>query len=150
MIGAALPPVVRQLIPYLALGHGLFNLLVFGLLLRQGWLGLAIRQARRNGMPAPLETIRRHRRAGPVAAFLGAAGFVAGMLLVLFDKGRLVEYPLHFSGGGAIMLTLCVLYLLSRRIKGGDSPYRTPHATLGLLLLVFYLVQAVLGLGILL
>jgi len=150
MIGGALPPGVRQLIPYLALGHGLFNLLVFGLLLRQGWLGLVVRRTRRNGMPQPLETIRRHRRAGPVAVLVGAAGFVAGTLLVLLDKGRLVEYPLHFSVGGVIVLVLFGLYFLSRRIKGADSPYRIPHASLGLLLLILYVIQAVLGLGILL
>lgn len=150
MTGEALPLWARQLIPYLALGHGLFNLLVFGLFIRQGWLGLAIRKARRNGMPPPLAAIRSHRRTGPVAALLGGTGFLAGIVLVFFDKGRLLEYPLHLLVGGVIVLTLGGLYALSRRIKGADSPYRTPHACLGLLLLVLYLGQCFLGLGILL
>jgi hypothetical protein len=150
MIGEALPLLARQLIPYLALGHGLFNLLVFGLFVRQGWLGLAIRRARQNGTPPPLTAIRNHRRTGPLAALLGGAGFLAGIVLVIFDKGKLVAYPLHLSVGSVIVLTLGGLYALSRRIKGADSPYRTSHARLGLLLLCLYLVQGFLGLGILL
>jgi hypothetical protein len=150
MIGEALPFWARQLVPYLALGHGLFNLLVFGLFVRQGWLGLGIRQARRSGAPPPVAAIRSHRRTGPWAAMLAGLGFLAGTILVLFDKGHLIGYPLHFAVGSMIVLVLFVLYSLSRRITGTDSPYRTPHARLGVLLLGLYLVQAVLGLGILL
>lgn len=150
MIGEALPTWARQLIPYLALGHGLFNLSVFGLFIRQGWLGLGIRRARRNGAPPPVAAIRSHRRAGPWAAMLGGLGFVAGITLVFFDKGDLLEYPLHLAVGSMIVVVLFVLYSLSRRITGADSPYRTPHACLGVLLLGLYLVQAILGLGILL
>lgn len=150
MSGDTLPLWARQLIPYLALGHGIFNLLVFGIFIRQGWLGLAIRQARQNGTSPPQKAIRNHRRSGPVAALLGGVGFLAGIILVLFDKGRLVEYPLHLGVGSVIVLTLGGLYALSRRIKEAESPYRTPHACLGLLLLGLYLVQCFLGLGILL
>ena len=150
MIGEALPQWARQLVPYLALGHGLFNLLVFGLFIRQGWLGRIIRKARLNEAPRPVAAIRKHRQTGPLAAMLGGMGFLAGITLVLFDKGRLVEYPLHFANGGIIVLALCALYALSRRITGADSPYRTPHAGLGILLLILYLAQAFLGLGILL
>ena len=150
MIGAALPPWARHLIPYLALGHGLFNLLVFGLFVRQGWLGLAIRQARQGGRPLPLAAIRSHRRLGPVAAMLGGLGFLAGNTLVFLDKGRLIEYPPHFAVGSLIVLVLSALYTLSRQITSADSPYRTPHASLGLALLGLYLVQVILGLGILL
>lgn len=150
MIGAALPPWARQLIPYLAMGHGLFNLSVFGLFIRQGWLGLAIRRARQSGRPLPLAAIRSHRRLGPLAALLGGLGFLAGNTVVLLDKGRLFEYPPHFAVGSLIVLVLSALYTLSRRITGADSPYRTPHASLGLVLLGLYLVQAILGLGILL
>lgn len=150
MVGQGLPVWVRHLIPYLALGHGLFNLLVFGIFIRQAWLGLAIRKARRTGTPPPMDAVRSHRRIGPVAALLGCAGFGAGIVLVFLDKGRLVEYPLHLLVGGVIVLTLGGLYALSRRIKEADSPYRTPHACLGLLLLSLYGVQCFLGLGILL
>jgi len=150
MIEEALPLWARQLIPYLPLGHGFFNLLVFGLFLRQGWLGLAIRQARQNGAPPPLNTIRNHRRTGPLAALLGGAGFLAGIVLVLIDTGNLAEYPLHLLVGGIIVLTLAGLYALSRRINKADSAYRTPHARLGLLLLGLYLLQGYLGLSILL
>lgn len=150
MINESLPQWARHLIPYLALGHGLFNLSVFGLFVRQGWLGLAIRRARRSGASLPFAAIRRHRRTGPVAALMGGAGFLAGVLLVFLDKGRLIEYPLHLAVGSVIVLTLVALYIMSRRIIGADSPYRTPHAALGLVLLGLYVVQAVLGLGILL
>lgn len=150
MIEEALPLWARQLIPHLVLGHGLFNLLVFGLFLRQGWLGLAIRQARQHGAPPPLDAIRKHRRTGPLAALLGGAGFLAGIVLVLADTGNLAEYPLHLLVGGIIVLTLAGLYALSRRIDKADSPYRAPHASLGLLLVGLYLLQGYLGLSILL
>jgi hypothetical protein len=48
------------------------------------------------------------------------------------------------------VLTFAGLYALSRRINKADSPYRAPHASLGLLLLGLYLLQGYLGLGILL
>lgn len=151
MIGEALPLWARQLVPSLALGHGLFNLLVFGLFLRQGWLGFTIRQARQNGTTPPLNAIRKHRRTGPLAALLGGTGFLVGIALVLFDKGRLIEYPLHLSVGALIVLAIAGLYALSRRIKGdAASPYRPLHASLGLLLLGLYLIQVFLGLSILL
>lgn len=150
MIGEALPLWVRQWIPYLALGHGIFNLLIFGLFIRQGWLGLVIRRTRLRGAPLPIAVIRRHRQAGPLAATLGGIGFLAGILLTLLDKGRVAEYPAHFAVGSLIVLVIFVLYASSRRITGVDAPYRTPHADLGLLLLALYVVQAVLGLGILL
>lgn len=150
MINEALPQWLRQVMPYLALGHGLFNLLVFGIFVRQGWLGLAIRRARRSGASLPFTAIRSHRRTGPVAALLGGAGFLAGVLLVFLDKGHLIEYPLHLAVGSVIVSALVALYIMSRRITGAVSPYRTPHAALGLALLGLYVIQAVLGLGILL
>jgi len=150
MSGDAMPLWARQLIPYLALGHGFFNLLVVGFFVRQGWLGLSIRRARLRGASPPLAMIRSHRRNGPVLALLGGMGFLAGIVLVFLDKGILNQYPLHLLVGSIIVLTLGALYFLSRQIKGAESPYRTPHASLGLLLLCLYLLQVFLGLGILL
>jgi hypothetical protein len=140
----------KQLVPWLALGHGIFNALVLALFCYQGWLGLAIRRARKAGAPLPFVAVRRHRRSGPVLAVLGLAGFLAGLILVILDKGRLVEYPLHFLAGLAIVIVIGLLYVQSRKIKGADSPYRNSHFRLGIALIVLFLVQSVLGVGILL
>lgn len=147
--GPPLPPWAKQLLPYLAWGHGGFNLLVFGCFVRQGWLGLGIRRARRQGVAMPLAVIRRHRQLGPLAALAGGFGFLAGAGLALLHKGRLGEHVLHFVVGSALMLVLAALYVSSRRITGAPSLFRTTHAALGLLLLVLYLLQSTLGVVIL-
>jgi hypothetical protein len=77
-------------------------------------------------------------------------GFVAGVILILVDKGRVFEYPPHFVTGLTIALLLSATYLVSRRIKGPDSPFRKAHFGIGLLLLPLCIIQSVLGLGILL
>ena len=140
----------RPFIAYFKLAHGLFNLCMLFLFSWQGWMGHRIRKARRTGAPTPLDLVRRHRTAGPVFALWGALGFVAGMSVVLLDKGRVLEYPLHFFVGLSIVLCICGVYVISRRIKGPDPAYRNIHLGLGLLLLTLYVVQVLLGLGILL
>ncbi|MDO8723070.1 MAG: DUF4079 family protein [Syntrophales bacterium] len=140
----------KQFLLYLKLAHGMFNSSMMLLFLYQGWLGLAIRRARKTGAPVPLAAARRHRKTGPVLVMLGIMGFVAGVILILLDKGRALEYPLHFLNGLTIALLLSATYLVSRRIKGPDSPFRDPHFGLGLLLVSLYIIQLALGLGILL
>ena len=98
----------------------------------------------------PFDVVRRHRKTGPVFAIWGSLGFAAGIIMVLLDKGRVLEYPLHFIMGLAIVLTICGAVLVSRRIKGPDPKFRNIHFGLGLLLLVLYVFQVLLGLGILL
>lgn len=139
----------REAVALLRYVHGLYNLTVIALFLYQGWLGLGIRRARLAG-EAAVRKAARHRKLGPVIAPMGWAGFLAGAALAYLDFGYLREYPLHFYNGAAIALLIAALYLISKKIKGAASPWRTPHFVLGAVLLAMYLLQALLGLGILL
>jgi len=140
----------KAFIAYFKLAHGFFNLSIFCLFCYQGWLGLKIRKARLGGQSAPVEAVRRHRRAGPVFALWGVLGFVAGMVMVLLDKGRVFEYPLHFLAGGTIICLIGGLYWVSRRITAASAPVRDIHFGFGMALLALYVIQAFLGLSILL
>lgn len=140
----------ETLIAYFKLAHGFFNLAMFTLFCYQGWLGLKIRRARLAGDTLSVDAARRHRTAGPVFALWGSLGFIAGAVMVLLDKGRVFEYPLHFLTGGSIVCLIVALFLVSRRIQGGVAPYRDVHFWLGMLLLALYVIQSFLGLAILL
>ncbi|MDQ5986909.1 MAG: hypothetical protein CSYNP_02644 [Syntrophus sp. SKADARSKE-3] len=80
---------------------------------------------------------------------LGLLGYCAGIILILVDKGRLFEYPLHNLAGSLIAFLLVVTYFISRRIKGTDSPWRTVHYIIGSSTLCIYILQIFLGLDIL-
>ncbi|MFA7383287.1 MAG: DUF4079 family protein [Desulfurivibrionaceae bacterium] len=141
---------IRLLIPWLALGHGTFNSLVMLFFCYQGWLGHVIRRHRLADAPMPLPVVRRHRRQGPWLVILGWSGFIAGMLIVLLDKGSLLTYPLHFSLGLTIVLTQGGAWAASRRIKRRGPESRSRHRLLGILLLCLYPIQIIVGLGVLL
>ena len=140
----------RDLIPYLRMAHGFFNIMVMLLFCYQGWLGLRIRGHRKEGGPPIFKPVRRHRRFGPIWVVLGLLGYLAGWILVYFDHRHLLEYPAHALMGTVIAVAICTTFLISRRIKSLDSPWRTPHFLLGIGIVSLYLVQAFLGLGILL
>lgn len=139
----------KEVIGYLKLLHALFNGSVFGAFLYQGSLGLRIRSGRRRGHPQ-FPVIKRHRSFGPLLVILGLSGFIAGAVIVYLDHGMLFKYPAHSLIGSLIASTAVVLFLVSRRIRPGESPWRTAHLLLGFVLLSLYLFQVVLGLGILL
>jgi hypothetical protein len=141
--------ITGQAAAYLRYVHGAFNLAMVLLFLYQGSLGLRIRRGRLANSPVP-RAAGRHRRLGPVLAPLGALGFLAGLALVFLDKGRVFEHPLHFLGGLAVAALITVAFLLSRRIRGLETPWRAAHFRTGAVLLLVYPVQALLGLGILL
>ena len=130
--------------------HGIYNGLVMALLFHQGWLGISIRRARLSKAPFPLKAVRDHRKRGPILAIAGGLGFFFGFILVLVGSGRVLEYPLHFFVGLAIVILLTGTFLISRKIKGPGSPLRTPHFILGVCVLLLYLFQSFLGLGVLL
>jgi hypothetical protein len=140
----------KEFIAYFKLAHGFFNLSMLALFCFQAWMGFLIRQARTSGAPAPLDVVRRHRKAGPVFALWGVLGFIAGMTVVALDKGRMFEYPLHFLTGLSIALCIGGVYAVSRRLRAGEQSFRNVHFGLGLLLLALYVVQVFLGLAILL
>ena len=149
-IGAEAPQTIRQLIPWLALGHGIFNALVLLCFCYQGWLGHGIRRNRLAGAPATLPVVRRHRQNGPWLVVLGWSGFLAGVIIVLIDEGRVAEHPLHFSLGLAIVLAQGGAWAASRNIRGRGPAGRGLHRLLGILVLCLYPVQVLVGLGILL
>ena len=140
----------KDLIAYFKLAHGFFNLSMLCLFCYQGWLGLQIRKARLASAPLPVDPVRRHRRMGPVFALWGGLGFGAGVVMILLDKGRIFEYPLHFLAGVLIVLLILSLYAVSRRIQEAGAPYRDIHFGLGMLLLLIYVFQSFFGLAILL
>jgi hypothetical protein len=83
-----------------------------------------------------------------VLAIMGGLGFLIGLALILLDTGNVLEYPPHFLVGCTIVLCLLSTFLISRKIKGPDSPYRTPHFVLGIAILCLYLIQVFLGIGV--
>ncbi|MDF1577016.1 MAG: DUF4079 family protein [Desulfurivibrionaceae bacterium] len=145
------PLISKELLPPLRLGHGLFNFAVALLFFYSARFGLMIRQARHQGAARPAVAIRRHRKLGPILAVLGALGFGVGLILVLLDTGNILQYPVHLSVGVIIVALLLTTFLVSRKITGtGASPLRRIHFLLGLAILSLYVVQILLGLGVLL
>ncbi len=142
--------IYRQIVPFLKLVHGSFNFLVMFLLIYQGSLGLRIRKKRRAGEQPNVKFIKRHRRNGPIFALLGCTGYFAGISIVYLDKGKIFNYPLHFITGLFIALSLVTTYLISKKIRVTESPWRTSHFMLGIVILCLYLIQVFLGLNILL
>ena len=63
---------------------------------------------------------------------------------------RLLEYPSHLITGSGIALLIMATFFVSRKIKGPESPWRTLHLAIGILILFLYLLQAYIGLNILL
>jgi hypothetical protein len=143
------PLIDRQLLSSLRLVHGGYNSLVMVLFFYHGWLGITIRLARKKHVPLPFAAIKRHRKGGPVLAVMGGFGFLIGLSLILLDTGNVLEYPSHFLVGCTIVLCLLATYVISRKIKGPDSPYRTPHFVLGVTILCLYLIEVFLGIGVL-
>jgi hypothetical protein len=140
----------REFIAYFKLAHGFFNACMAVLFCVQGWWGLVIRRARLGPAPFPQAAVRRHRHFGPVFLLWGVLGYLAGIIVVLLDKGRLTAYPLHLATGTVLMAVLAAAYRVSREITAKDIPARVLHARLGVCLLALYAIQILLGLGILL
>ena len=129
--------------------HGSYNALVVVLFLYQGFLGWKIRQSRMSGNSVSLYTIKRHRKFGPILALLGSAGFFAGITIVYMNENRFLEHPAHFLVGLTIVFSIIATFLISRKITGIQSMWRTPHFIAGILILCLYLVQGYLGLSML-
>ena len=129
--------------------HGLFNLAVLGGFLYQAGKGIVIRRARLAGSPIPFPAVKLHRKLGPVAALMSFAGYVAGLLLVYYDKRTIFVHPMHLAVGTFLIIVLSAAVIVSRRIKAATPEIRTLHLRLGIVTLTLYFVEAVLGLGIL-
>lgn len=143
------PLIDKDVLVYLRMLHGIYNTCMLLLFVYQGWLGIIIWRARHAKLSSPFSEIRRHRRYGPILAVMGGFGFLAGITLVLFDTGRILEYPYHFFTGLVIVILLIAAWILSRMIKGSASPYRLPHFIVGAAILCLYFIEAGLGLDVL-
>ncbi len=140
---------MTPLVAVLAPVHGAYNAVIGVLLFYQGWMGWKIRRARRRGGAFPLSSVKRHRKLGPSLPWLAAFGFAFGLLLIALDRRPLLAFPPHFILGSSIVLILWFTRRLGGRIKGPQSPIRTPHFVIGVGLLAVYVVQVGLGLGLL-
>lgn len=141
--------VSSQIIAYLKLLHAAYNFTMMVLFLRQGRLGLQIRKGRLAGSP-PFELIKRHRRNGPLLAFMGVCGFLSGVILVGLDSGELLKYFYHLLVGLALASLIITTFVVSKQIKGPAPYWRNIHRAIGLLIICFYLAQVFLGLNVLL
>ncbi len=144
------PLIDKHLLAVLRPVHGGYNVVVMLLFLYQGWLGFRIRRDRRARATLPFAVIKRHRRMGPVLVIMGGIGFLDGLTLVLLDTGKVLQFPPHLFTGLTIIVLLIATYKISKNIKGPDSSYRTPHFVLGSVILCLYLVDVVIGIGVLL
>lgn len=143
------PLINKYLLSELRLAHGIFNILLLVAFLEHARLGLKIRRARTSASPLPFPAIKRHRKGGPVFAVLTLAGYAFGIFLVLVRTGKLFENPEHLLFGTLLVLLAGTNVFLSARIKGQHSPYRSRHFAAGLALLFVFVVQVLLGIGIL-
>ncbi len=111
---------------------------------------MAYQKRKKEGRRAEYQDHQGHRKEGPIFAVLGVAGYLAGAGLILIDKGHLFEYPPHMIVGSCIALLIITTFIISKKIKGPESSWRTPHFMIGLFILLLYIIQIYLGLGILL
>ncbi len=138
----------REAIAYLKLAHGFYNFVMMLLFMYQGSLGVQIRSFRKKGSIIP-SVVKRHRRQGPALALLGVIGFLSGAALVSVDARKILRYPLHLTAGFIIAVLIIATFLISKKIKGRDSVWRTPHFVTGVVILLIYLVQILIGMGLL-
>jgi hypothetical protein len=143
------PLIDSHLISNLRLVHGVYNAGVILLFIYQAGIGFAIRRARKAMAPMPFQTIKRHRKMGPLLTVLGILGFLIGLALIFVHTGHILKFPYHLFIGLILIALLLATYTISRKIKSPNSPYRTPHMLLGIVMLCLYLVEAFLGVGIL-
>jgi len=127
--------------------HAIFNSLLALAFLYQARMGLVIRRGRRKGEPQ-FVAIKRHRKFGPLLVAMGILGYCFGLILVYIDKGRVLEYPLHLAVGSLIVIFLLGQYAVSKKIKGLESPWRSPHLAVGVGILCLYALQIVIGLTV--
>lgn len=141
---------MQELVPVLQVVHGAFNGALLVAFLVQGTLGWRIRRRRLAGTPQDFTVVRKHRGRGPALTALAVAGYLAGLLTAYLHRGTLVTAPAHLAGGTALLACCAVAFVLGRRIRGSQSAARTPHFVAGLVTLALFVVQAFLGLDVLL
>jgi hypothetical protein len=132
----------------LQLAHVTFSGALFLACAFQGVLGWRMRRRRAAGAQHDFSVVKKHRTLGPVLATLLPAGYLAGLITSYLHKGVWVRFPGHLAVGTALLAIVCAAVLAAKNIRGVQSPWRTPHGALGLLLLGAFLFQIFLGLNI--
>lgn len=144
------PLIDKEVLSSLRLAHGAFNIVVMLLFWYQAWMGMKIRKARRLTREAlPFNLIRRHRKSGPVYAGMALFGYLFGIVIVFLHERHFLEHPVHFFTGTALIVVITISIVLSRRIQGQQSAFRTAHFISGVFLLVLFFLQVLFGLGVL-
>jgi hypothetical protein len=129
--------------------HGLYNTVVFLLFVWQGWLGSKIRNDRLTGSPPTITVVKRHRKFGSVITLFGIAGFLSGVIIVYSSGGHIFSEPLHLIVGSVLTLLIIATFLISRKIRGRESPFRTLHMAAGTATICLYVIQIYIGIDIL-
>jgi len=132
----------------LQLGHVIVNSFLFLGFAFQGRLGWKVRRTRIAGGAQDFHAVKQHRKLGPILAALLTVGYLAGLITVYLHKSRWLTFPLHFAVGTALLAVAFSAFVVSKKIRGQQSNWRTPHAALGLFLLGLFLVQILIGLDI--
>lgn len=132
----------------LQIAHVICNSALFFAFVYQGLLGKRIRSRRTAGILQDFQSVRKHRALGPILAILLAVGYFVGLITAYLNRGTWMRYPGHLAGGTVLLVVAYSAVLVSRRIRGAQSPWRTVHFELGLLLLGVFLAQIFLGLNI--
>lgn len=140
----------REMVPYLQAAHALFGGLLLVAFVYQGGIGWRNRRQRIVGGRPDFTLVRRHRALGPVLALLVPVAYVAGVVTAVIDHGDWYFYPLHLLVGTVLLISLGATVLVSRSIRGLDTPWRERHYLLALATLLLFFVQALVGLAALL
>lgn len=141
---------MHDIIPYLKYLHASYSGFIALLVFYQGWIGFKIRRERVAGRPPIAKVGKRHRTMGPLVALMGIAGFFAGAITVYLNDGHIFEHPVHFIIGLSIAAFILTTFLISRKIRSQDSPFRTPHFIVGVITICLYVIQAFIGISMLL
>jgi len=141
---------MHDLMPYLKYLHASYSGFIALLVFYLGWMGFKIRRGRVAGRPPVVKVVKRHRKMGPIIALMGIAGFFAGAITVYLNEGRIFGHPIHFIIGLSIAAFVSTTFVISRKIRSQDSPLRTPHFIVGLVIICLYCIQTFIGINMLL
>lgn len=140
--------VSNRVVSTLQVAHVFSNSALFIAFAYQGLLGWRIRSRRIAGLLQDFGMVKRHRALGPILATLLPVGYLVGLITTYLHNGLWVRHPGHFGSGTVLLVVVCSTVVVSRKIRGAQSPWRNPHFEVGLLLLGVFLVQLYLGLNI--
>jgi Protein of unknown function (DUF4079) len=138
----------KETIAYMKLAHGIYNFVMMLLFMYQGSLGLQIRSLRKKDSIIP-PIVSRHRKQGPALTLLSIIGFLSGTAVIAIDTGKILKYPLHLAVGFVVVVLIITTFFISKKIKGRNSGWRTPHFVTGIAILFLYVVQVLIGIGLL-